>query len=333
MTRITMRTFLFGVLTFSCSGTGEHSGEKDRPVTQVAKENVIPRVQVEEPAPSASLPKDMTKNLVSGKIVGVRPISMRSLSLKIRLAQGDVAVFKPMRRDNRTARFEVAYFRLAKLLGVERVPPSIMREIPLSRLMGHLDKHFPDVASSLGKEALTGNNGAVPGAMIAWMNDIVESGFDGRKGRVKLDLLLSIDGPTSGEEPLVAPASSMVVLDYVTGNWDRFSGGNLFADSSGSSLVLIDNNGSFSNWSKRQRERMDDLLSSCQRFSVALISRLRELEERAVMDAVEWGPTGPGRTLLRKSEIALLLARRDALIAHVDELIATHGEERILVFP
>ncbi len=333
MTSITIRTFLFGVLTLSCSGTGEHSGEKDRSVKQVAKEEETPRVHVEEPPQPASLPRDMTENLVSGKIVGVRPISMRSLSLKIKLAQGDVAVFKPMRRGNRTARFEVAYFRLAKLLRVKRVPPSIMREIPLSRLMGHLEKHFPDVASSLGKEALTGNNGAVPGAMIAWMDDIVESGFDGRRGRVKLDLFLSIDGPTPEQEPLVALASSMVALDYVAGNWDRFSGGNLFADSSGDSLVLIDNNGSFSNWSKRQRERMDNLLSSCQRFSVALISRLRGLEERAVIDAMEWGPTRPGRALLRKSEIALLLARRNALIAHVDELIAKHGEERILVFP
>ena len=189
------------------------------------------------------------------------------------------------------------------------------------------------MASSLGKEALTGNNGAVPGAMIAWMNDIVESGLDGRKGRVKLDLFLSIDGPTPGEEPLVAPASSMVTLDYVAGNWDRFSGGNLFADSSGSSLVLIDNNGSFSRWSERQRKRMEGLLLSCQRFSVALISRLRRLEAREVMDAMEWGPTRPGRALLKESEIALLLSRRDELIAHVDELIAVHGEERILVFP
>ncbi len=333
MTRIPIPAFLFGVLSLSCSGTGEHAGEEDRRVTQVAKKDVIPRANVEEPRRSASLPGDMTENLVSGKIVGVRPISMRSLSLKVKLTQGDVAVFKPMRRGNGTARFEVAYFRLARLLGVERVPPSTMREIPLPRLTGHLEKHFPDVASSLRKEARTGDNGAIPGAMITWMDDIVVSGLDGRKGRVKLDFFLSIDGPTPGEEPLVAPASSMVTLDYVAGNWDRFSGGNLFADSSGSTLVLIDNNGSFSTWSDRQRMRMDDLLSSCQRFSVALISKLRRLEARAVMDTVKWGPTRPGRALLKESEIALLLARRDALIAHVDKLIAVHGEERILVFP
>ena len=333
MTKIPITASLLVVLSLSCSGKGEHAVKEDRQVTKVAKEDVTPCIHGEKPQQPEISPADMTENLAGGKIVGARPISMRSLSLKMKLAQGDVAVFKPLRRNNRTARFEVAYFRLARLLQVKRVPPSIMREIPLSRLVGHLEKHSPDVASSLGKKALTGNTGAVSGAMITWMNDITESGLDGRKGRKRLDLFLSIDGPTPGEEPLVAPASSMVVLDYVAGNWDRFSGGNLFADSSGSSLVLIDNNGSFSNWSKRQRRRMDDLLSSCQRFSIALISRLRGLEEKAVMDSMEWGPASPGRSLLRKSEIALLLSRRDELIAHVDELIAKHGEDRILVFP
>ncbi len=333
MTRISIPAFLFGILSCGCFGNGEHAGEEDRRMTQVAKKDVTPSVHVEEPDQPASLPGDMTENLVGGKIVGVRPISMRSLSLKVKLARGGVAAFKPMLRGNGTARFEVAYYRLARLLRVEGVPPSTMCEIPLSKLTGHLEKHFPDVASSLEKEARTEDNGAIPGAMITWMNDIVESGLDGRTGRKKLDFFLSIDGPAPSEEPLVAPASSMVVLDYVAGNWDRFSGGNLFADSSGSSLLLIDNNGSFSRWSNRQRKRMDGLLLSCQRFSVALISRLRGLEARAVMDAVEWGPTSPSRALLRESEIALLLARRDELIAHVDELIAKHGEERILVFP
>jgi hypothetical protein len=333
MARILIPAFLYGVLSCCCSGNEERASKGNRRVAQVAKEDVTPRVQVEEPRQPTSLPVDMIENLVGKKIIGVRPISIRSLSLKVRMAQGGIAAFKPLLHDNGTARFEVAYYRLARLLRVEGVPPSTMCEIPLARLKGHLGKHFPDVASSLEKEARTGDNGAIPGAMITWMNDIVESGFDGRTGRKKLDLFLAIDGPALDEEPLVAPASSMIVLDYVAGNWDRFSGGNLFADSSGSSLVLIDNNGSFSSWSDRQRKRMGGLLLSCQRFSAALISRLRGLQSREVMDAMEWGPTRPGRALLKESEIALLLARRDELVAHVDELIAKHGEERILIFP
>ena len=132
MTRIPIPAFLFGILSLSCSGNGEHAGVEDRPVTQVAKEDVNHRVNKEEPRRPASLPGDMTENLVIGKIIGVRPISMRSLSLKMKMAGGGIAAFKPMRRGNRTARFEVAYFRLAKLLRVEKVPPSTMCEIPLS---------------------------------------------------------------------------------------------------------------------------------------------------------------------------------------------------------
>ena len=43
--------------------------------------------------------------------------------------------------------------------------------------------------------------------------------------------------------------------------------------------------------------------------------------------------TGPFDELLSEREIKAIMSRRDYAIAYIDRLIATHGEENVLVLP
>lgn len=272
-------------------------------------------------------------HLTRARIQRARPISKRSLSLRLALEGGADAVFKPIRREDRTARYEVAAFRLSRLLGLTGVPPSVMRRIPLDNFAWLLGDEHAEVNEALREGAHLDERSGIWGATIAWVDGLQPSGLDGRGGLKELQRLLALDGPSVEQEPLAAEASAMVVFDYVSGNWDRFSGGNLFLAPGGDRLVLIDNNGAFSRWSDIKQQRMDELLGVAFRFSQRLLSALRSLDdsdlERTLLED-RWQQT---RRLLTGRELALLLKRRDAVVTRVEELIAVHGEERVLAFP
>lgn len=275
----------------------------------------------------------LLEHLARARIRRARPISRRSLSLKLSLEGGADAVYKPVRREDRTARHEVAAFRLSRLLGLSCVPPSVMRRIPLDNFAWLLGDEHAEVNEALRQEAYLDERSGVWGATIAWIDGLQPSGLDEQGGRKHLQRLLALDGPAVERDPLAVEVSAMVVFDYVSGNWDRFSGGNLFLAPAGGQLVLIDNNGSFSRWSDVKKQRMDELLGLVFRFSRGLVGALRALDraglERELLEA-SWEQT---RRLLTEQELALLLERRDAVIARVDQLIAAHGEGRVLAFP
>jgi hypothetical protein len=289
--------------------------EKEKPTTPNRSENTL-----------------ITK-LRSGRVVHAIPISKRSLSLKLWLDNGVKAVFKPMLKHNRRAVHEVAVYKLASHLGVDIVPTSTMRSIPLHLLVRLIKKRSPEVAKKLLQNGLTDNKGAVSGAMIQWVDNLEASHLKEIGGSSALTKKLASINPLDDEPPLVEKASRMIVFDYVTGNWDRFSGGNLFVSTDGTELVLIDNNSTFALWSKRQNNRMVRLLTQTKRFSASLIEDLAKLNA-GQMDhilAEEQGATT--QSLLSSSEIKLLLHRRDTLISQVKQLIEEHGRQKIMTYP
>jgi hypothetical protein len=276
----------------------------------------------------------LVERLAGSAVTGVRPISPRSLSVKVALASGDRAVWKPFRKTNRTARYEVAYSKIAPLIGAPSVPASALRRLSLAQVAGLLDVSYPDAAAALREGALVDDHGLVGGAVIAWIDDLGPPRFEGETGWKQLAERLAPDGPSAAAEPSVAAASRMVVADYVAGSWDRFSGGNLFADASGRGLWLIDNNGSFAPWSDRQRDRMEGQLAACARFSASQIERLRALTAGSVRAALAGEEArGVVDRVLTDDEITLLLARRDAAIRKVDAEIAARGLSVAVVFP
>lgn len=282
------------------------------------------------PAKAAMDPAPIIEILSDGVVSGARPISPRSMSLKIFFEGGGEGVFKPIRKDDRTARCEVAYYRLATALGVGGVPPSAMRRLSAARIEGHLRKNFEEAADQFEERVKVDERGMVDGAMISWVDGLKPSGLDGPGGRKKLSELLALDGPSPEEEPLVAGASDMVVADYVLGNWDRYTGGNLFLSGDGS-LVLLDNNAAFAPWSEGQVSRTSKVLGVCERFSKRLVGELRKMDGGFVARALGGRVGSDG--LLTGQEVQRIMDRRDQLISRVDNLIDIHGESKVLPLP
>lgn len=266
-----------------------------------------------------------------GRIIAVSVLSPRSLSMKLRLEGGAYAVFKPFRKGDRRARYEVSASRAARLLWVEKVPAAVMRRIPLSFLVGRLQKDDDEAASRLRDEVPKNDDGTVEGAMIEWMDDIDPNGLEALGGMEKIHRLLGAEALDESESSLASAASAMVVFDYLIGNWDRFSGGNFFVSKDARHLILIDHNGSFLSCSEKQQKRMEKRLASTLRFSASLLDRIRALTSDTLREAIaEEEGFGP---LLDDAQIELLLSRRDELLSHVDGLIKKNGLQGTLAFP
>ncbi|MCP4600560.1 MAG: hypothetical protein GY847_08525 [Proteobacteria bacterium] len=270
--------------------------------------------------------------LRSASVSQARLISNRTLSLKLWLNNGDKAVFKPMRKHDRRAVREVAVCRLARLLDVETVPLSTMRTLPLGLLVRLIKKNHPDEAIALQKTARTDEKANVQGAIIQWINGLDPNGFKNLGGRSKLMGWLALKKPNKKEAPIAASASAMIVFDYITGNWDRFSGGNFFLSPSGQGLVLLDHNSTFASWSDRQQKRMEKLLTRTERFPADLIQRIGRLTAESIESAIAEEPWHARHRLISEEEVELILSRRDRLVAHVNHLIGLHGEESVLAF-
>jgi hypothetical protein len=270
--------------------------------------------------------------LGSGRVIRAIPISKRSLSLKLWLDNGIEAVFKPMLKNNRRAVHEVAVFKLARHLNVHFVPPSTIRSLPLRLLVRLIKKRSPEVGENLQQNAFVDNSGAVSGAVIHWVENLDSSHLKKMGGSSAFIKPLASINPSDNEDPLVKQASDMIVFDYVTGNWDRFSGGNLFVSPDGSELVLIDNNSTFAPWSKRQKNRMVGLLRQTTRFSARLIERLEKLTPENVDRVLSKAPKATSQKLLSSKEIDLVLHRRDSVLAHVAHLTAKYGRQKVLAF-
>jgi hypothetical protein len=127
---------------------------------------------------------------------------------------------------------------------------------------------------------------------------------------------------------LVQQLSDLLVMDFLTNNWDRFSGytelfgANCHVEPGG--VIAIDNGAAFPEWNT---PRVAHRLKLTQRFSRRLILSIRRLDRDQTLARLFPNPT--------KKEIKrfdIFWARRAELLTYVDALIAHHGEERVLLF-
>ncbi|MDJ0762378.1 MAG: hypothetical protein QNJ97_05260 [Myxococcota bacterium] len=344
-----MKKILAAVLMLACGNDVPYAPHTDPPPDQSGKE------ELDSVGPSArpidagtnkhpplathrkrttTLPDDASQldRLRAEAVTSARLISGRTLSLKVWLQSGNSAVFKPIRRTDQRAGREVAAFRISRLLGIDGVPVSTMRKVPLHRLVALIEKRNPAEAKQLLKTADVDDRGNVSGAIIQWIEGLDPNGLKAVGGVAGIEKWLAPPRPMADEPSLAKSAAAMVVFDYLIGNWDRFSGGNLFLSQTGG-LVLLDHNGSFAPWSNRQQQRMRKRLSQTMRFSAALVECLRGLREEDVAVALAQEPHHLVAPLISAAEMALLFERRDRLLAHIDNLIERHGISSVLAFP
>jgi hypothetical protein len=277
----------------------------------------------EAPRTFGGLPEDRILDAIrTGRIVGRQNVGSTSVNFHLRLA-GDIdAAWKPRTSTHgETYRAEIAAYRLNRMLGLSRVPPAVSRSVPRSAL------HLAPTSPVIAERDLT-----VRGAAIYWVPVLRDSLIDRpreierwsswlRQGRE-----VPADQRTRAEE-----ISTLLVFDFLTGNWDRWSGANVPMDAAGH-LIYRDNNGAFEEpFVLGLMQNGMAWLRRSQRFSASVIARARALTDASIREemALDGDPAHPPLTEAQRRS---LLRRRDALLVYVDGLIRRHGEAAVLAF-
>jgi hypothetical protein len=123
----------------------------------------------------------------------------------------------------------------------------------------------------------------------------------------------------------------MIAFDYLTANWDRWSGGNVARAGIDGEVLYVDNDGAFYERPPPEGlERQGALLRRVVRFSRSFVAALRGLDEAKLANA--FGEEQPGEPLLPHAVIAGVEERRRAIVKIVEERVARSGEGATLAF-
>lgn len=286
---------------------------------------------------------DLTHEALLGRLRGdaitqVRPVGTTSVVLRVRSGEVTLGAYRPAATTHpRGHLHEIAAYRIAELLGLDNVPPTVSRTLLADELHRTLDPSVEDRWPDLRERLIADGDGRVRGSMTYWIPVMRELGLDQpdalREWSAKLQQgsrMESSDFPP----PLLRDLSNCVVFDYLIGNTDRFSGANVQGLPDRSRLFIRDHNlAFFSELTATRRDRLRVSLERSQRFSRRTVTQLtrmtRESLEAALARDTLHTPAAP---LLSASQVDALFARRSTLLSYIGALIDEHGVEAVLVF-
>jgi len=269
---------------------------------------------------------------LAGHPVAARSIGHTSYVLKVRLDSGLAAAYKPRSRlplGDRRYRGEIAAYRLGRALGLSNVPLAMPRAFAAAELRAAFGTK--DGAEEFDRKALVEPGGKVRGALIPWIDRYEELPLETRAERRRWEPWLTDPNAQipAQDRPLACALSTMLAFDYVTGNWDRFSGGNVVRDGATGTLLFVDNDGAFYE-SPPSLARQAELLARVIRFSRSFVARLRDLDATMLRDVL--GYEAPAEPLLPAQTIDQVDARRRTVLRFVDAATARWGEPAALAF-
>ena len=280
-------------------------------------------VVVTDAAPPSAVSVDAALTLAdaipwSADPKSARAIGHTSIVFKCELTNGKKAVFKPAsKRGPVRYRGEIAAYRLGVALGLTLVPRAFYKQIEGPVLARALAGSGAG-ETQLEADVVRSSGDIVKGAVIPWIDDLDFLPLEREPLATAWKAWLRA-GTTIPEEKkaLAAQISTLVAFDYVTGNWDRWSGGNVGLSKTTGDLLFIDNDGAFFEVvPKDALARNERLLRGVDRFSRAFVTALRALDDAALAKAI--GEEVEGRPLLSEKALAGVSARRAALLAIVD---------------
>jgi hypothetical protein len=128
---------------------------------------------------------------------------------------------------------------------------------------------------------------------------------------------------------LAPQVSSLLVLDHLLGMRDRWGTDVVVVSPKAPRLLALDLEDALDPHAALDLKRKPGVaIKHVERFSRRLVVGLRKLTKDDVFRAI--GVDEQGARLLDEQQVGLILARRDALVKHVDALIAKNGEDRVL---
>lgn len=250
-------------------------------------------------------------------VTRAKSIGHTSVVFKITFAGGSEAAFKPeSHRGKARYRGEIAAYRLGQGLGLSNVPAALVRRFRATELRSVLAGESADL---FDYEVVIDPNGGIRGAIIPWIQGLEF-------------LPLSASNAFLEKDPaLASQISTLIVFDVLTGNWDRWSGGNVGFDRGANRVLFIDNDGAFFDpVPARPAEFQIALLRKTEHFSRRFVTRLRSLTLPALVAVI--GDEDPGVPLLSARVLEQAEKRRQRAISIIDAKIATRGETTVLSF-
>ena len=277
----------------------------------------------------------------------------RSLAFKITLEDGTVGYFKPQQSFSAAHWYsEVAAYYLDRELGIGRVPPTTGRAF-----------RWKDLEKAAGTDERVAelrirDDGTIRGAFIWWIPEPLKRLRMGRTWErwVRVQKTLPItpyqrpvdyrsdlrrrpgvreatdpSRPLAGEpdqEGRPPELSDQIVFDYHTQNVDRWGGDftNVRTRGEGGPLIYLDNGAGF--WLGEQRlGLMESRLKALQRFRRSTIEAVRSLDVDALAKRLRTDPLAP---VLNEKQLGGLRERRQAVLDHVEAMVARFGEAAVL---
>jgi hypothetical protein len=261
-----------------------------------------------------------------------------SLSLRLDFGSGARAAFKPQQiHPQSDPRKEIAAYRIDRLLGLGHVPPAKTASFSLDELVAAAAPDVRDyTAQRIASEAIA-HDGRVTGEVSWWIPELRDAAIgahrvDDPEGMAEWMPYLQAGAPLPAElSGMLGQLSTVIVFDVLIDNADRWSGNNTKCSVDQHVLYFMDNTLAFSLFTFGHQTNLIPL-HRISRFSRSLIKRLRTLSYAMVAQAIAV-PDDPLGPLLQPAEIQALLARRDHLLAYIDELSAELGENAVLGLP
>ncbi len=271
----------------------------------------------------------------------------RSLAFRLTFEDGSRGYFKPEQTFS-GAHFsaEVAAYHLDRLLGLGRVPPTVGRRLPWAPLRAAAGGDARVAEAVVHEDAVCGSISYwVPERLVpirlglgweAWVRFAPAAPISpfqrARLYAAQASGAAELPEPaetlraatTPDTEERAAELSDMVLFDYLTENIDRWGGDytNVRTRGPGGALVFLDNAAGFIDAPQPSPGFMDSRLHAVQRFRRSTIEAIRALSVAELRARVEADPCA----VLSERLYAQLETRRGTLLAHVDRMIAEHGE-------
>lgn len=235
-----------------------------------------------------------------------------SVVLKTRLANGMRVALRPRTASSpRGYVAELSAYRVAVALGMDHVPPVTIRRLSRTELVQKLD--LSDEARAGVVDAIAWDrDGTVPCAAIAWVEGLRDADLE-RTG-TWMPWLDGRSAPPPDREALADDLARTIAFDFLIGNIDRFSGGNLKVDRTGTRLVTRDHNLAFiAPLPARHFEALRTRLDQTKRRPREFTARLSAESEASLREVFASGDEGPSDSLLNERETTEFFVRFGAL--------------------
>lgn len=261
-----------------------------------------------------------------------KPIGRTSILLRMRTRSRVTAGYKVKSHDMADGyRSEVAAYRISRLLLMDTVPPTAFRRATREEIRAHFHKDKLDKWGSVKRAISWEDDGTVPGAASYWVKG-APRGLERQKHTWQT--WLRIDGTIpDGKTQLARDLSTMTLFDFLVGNWDRYSGGNLLMNPDRTRALLVDNDRAFSSLNEKLYQRLLEDLTRTERFSKGVVDRLAVLDRNAIQQELAQDPSPDAQPILTSAQVAALLDRREAILSYIAALVEEHGDARVLIFP